>query len=233
MVWANSSLKPSWSSADEGTQRGSSHGRRRRDPGLHGSGACVAPLEPGTTWNAVVAYVLAMQRDLHRELAAAMRSVQGNDAAAAWSLAGLAFLYGVFHAAGPGHGKVVISIYLATHESRLRRGVALSVLSSLLQGATALGAVGLTVAVLDRSFRDAQSTAFALESVSYGLVALLGLFLAFRSGRRLLARDRRRTEIRPQRLPMAPAPVATVMRPASPTSPRRHPSVISWRRYCR
>jgi nickel/cobalt exporter len=65
------------------------------------------------------------------------------------------------------------------------------VLSSLLQGATALGAVGLTVAVLDRSFREAQSTAFALESVSYGLVGLLGLFLVFRSGRRLLARRRR------------------------------------------
>jgi nickel/cobalt exporter len=84
----------------------------------------------------------------------------------------------------------VISTYLATHESRLRWGVALSVLSSLLQGATALGAVGLTVAVLDRSFREAQSTAFALESASYGLVGVLGLFLVFRSGRRLLARRR-------------------------------------------
>lgn len=150
----------------------------------------IATLEPGEMWNRVVAYVFAVQRDLHRELAAAMRSVQANEAAAAWSLAGLGFLYGVFHAAGPGHGKVVISTYLATHESRLRRGVALSVLSSLLQGATALGAVGLTVAVLDRSFREAHSTVSALESVSYGLVGLLGLFLVFRSGRRLLARHR-------------------------------------------
>jgi ABC-type nickel/cobalt efflux system permease component RcnA len=144
-------------------------------------------------WNRAVAYVFTVQRDLHRELAAAMRSVQANEAAAAWSLAGLGFLYGVFHAAGPGHGKVVISTYLATHESRLRRGVALSVLSSLLQGATALGAVGLTVAVLDRSFREAQSTASLLESVSYGLVGLLGLFLVFRSGRRMLVRYRAST----------------------------------------
>jgi ABC-type nickel/cobalt efflux system permease component RcnA len=150
----------------------------------------VGLFEPGAMWNRAVVYVFTMQRDLHRDLAAAMRSVQANQAAAAWSLAGLGFLYGVFHAAGPGHGKVVISTYLATHESRLRRGVALSVLSSLLQGVTALGAVGLTVAVLDRSFREAQSIAFALESVSYGLVSLLGLFLVFRSGRRLWARHR-------------------------------------------
>ena len=60
----------------------------------------------------------------------------------------------------------------------------------MLQGATALAAVGVTVAILDRSFREAQRTAFALESVSYGLVGLLGLFLVFRSGRRLLARHR-------------------------------------------
>jgi nickel/cobalt exporter len=153
----------------------------------------VVPFEPGALWDHAVVYIFMMQRDLHRELAAAMRSVQANEAAAAWSLAGIGFLYGVFHAAGPGHGKVVISTYLATHESRLRRGVALSALSSLLQGATALGAVGLTVAVLDRSFREAQSTAFALESVSYGLVGLLGLFLVFRSGRRLLARRRSST----------------------------------------
>ena len=93
---------------------------------------------PAPDCDDAVAYALAVQRDLHRELATAMRSVQGNEPAAAWTLAGLGFLYGVFHAAGPGHGKVVISTYLATHESRLVRGVALSVLSSLLQGANRL-----------------------------------------------------------------------------------------------
>jgi nickel/cobalt transporter (NicO) family protein len=152
----------------------------------------LAPLEPGVLWDRAVAEVFAIQRDLHRQLATAMRSVQANEAAATWSLAALGFLYGVFHAAGPGHGKVVISTYLATHESRLRRGIALSVLSSLLQGATALGAVGVTVALLDRSFRQAQSTAATFESVSYGMVALLGFYLALRSARRLLAPHRAR-----------------------------------------
>lgn len=149
------------------------------------------PLDGAALWDRAVAYVFTMQRDLHRELAAAMRALEANQAAAGWSLAGLGFLYGVFHAAGPGHGKVVISTYLATHESRLRRGVALSVLSSLLQGVTALVAVGVTVAALERSFRQAQSTAFVLESVSYGLVGLLGVVLVVRSGRRLLARRQR------------------------------------------
>jgi ABC-type nickel/cobalt efflux system permease component RcnA len=90
---------------------------------------------------------------------------------------------------GPGHGKVVISTYLATHESRLMRGIALSFLSSLLQGATAIAAVGVTALVLERSMRETQHTALVLEAGSYALVALVGLFLIWRSGRLLLARE--------------------------------------------
>lgn len=141
-------------------------------------------------WTRVVSYALAMQRELHRALATAMRAVQQAEARAFWSLVGLGFLYGVFHAIGPGHGKVVISTYLATHESRLRRGIALSVFSSLLQGATAIVAVGATVAILQRSMREAHNAAITLETVSYGLVALLGLYLALRSGRRLIEHAR-------------------------------------------
>jgi nickel/cobalt transporter (NicO) family protein len=96
----------------------------------------------------------------------------------------------VFHAVGPGHGKVVIATYLATHESRLRRGIALSVLSSLIQGATAIAAVGITLLVLERSLRHAQGTALFMETASYALVAVLGLALAVRAGSRLLNRAR-------------------------------------------
>lgn len=146
-------------------------------------------IDLGTIWNRVVIHALAVQRDLHRELAAAMRAAATPGSGVFWSLIGLGFLYGVFHAVGPGHGKVVISTYLASHETRLRRGIALSVLSSLLQGVTAIAAVGATVTLLERSFREAQVTAVMLESASYGLVILLGVFLALQAVRRLLARS--------------------------------------------
>ena len=139
-------------------------------------------------WSGYLVEVQAMQRGLHRQLAAAMRMVQVEGPAAAWALVVLSFLYGVFHAAGPGHGKVVISTYILTQESKLRRGLLLSLIASLCQGFTAIVAVSATVGLLDLSMRQAQGAATDLETLSYGLVALVGLILVASRTRRLLSR---------------------------------------------
>ena len=123
--------------------------------------AALMALDLPALWDRLVVYGVQMQRDLHRDLASAMRAVQASDEAAFWSLVSLGFLYGVFHAIGPGHGKVVISTYLVTHESRLARGIALSLLSSFVQGLTAILLVG---SVLRWSPSDRCAKAKALES---------------------------------------------------------------------
>ena len=74
----------------------------------------------------IAAWIYSTQSGLHRALATALASVSEQGAGAAWWLATLSFLYGIFHAAGPGHGKVVLSTYLATHESRVGRGTRVS-----------------------------------------------------------------------------------------------------------
>jgi len=143
-------------------------------------------------WQKTVIFAIQMQRDLHKDLAAAMRAVETSGPAAHWGLVSLGFLYGLFHAIGPGHGKVVISTYLATNESRLGQGLLLSFLSSLLQGLTAIAVVGVTAFLLERSLRSSQGTGIALEAVSYGLISMIGLFLMWRSARHLF-RNRRAT----------------------------------------
>jgi len=143
-----------------------------------------------TLWSAVLIEVQIIQRDLHRQLATAVQAVHQQGGAAFWSLAGLGFLYGVFHAVGPGHGKVVISTYVLTQESQLKRGIALSLLSSLAQGITAIVLVQTTIGVLGLTMRQAQSGSQTLELVSYGLVAVIGVVLIFTRGRNLLRRVR-------------------------------------------
>lgn len=166
---------------------------------LTGLAAVLIVVDLPTLWQKMVIFAIQIQRDLHRDLAAAMRAVEQGNPAAHGSLIGLGFLYGVFHAIGPGHGKVVISTYLATHESRLKRGLALSVLSSLMQGITAIIVVGATALLFERSLRSSTGIGVALEVMSYGLVALIGVFLIWRSGRRLFRRGPASTNDRSHR----------------------------------
>lgn len=141
-------------------------------------------------WLRLMLWIQSMQRDLHDRLGFAVRAVNEQGAWAAWSLIGLSFLYGVFHAAGPGHGKVVIATYLLTQESEMRRGVMLSFLAALTQGIVAIVVVEVTVTLLDLPLRGAQKTAAHFETASYAAVALLGAVLVFSASRRLLRRGR-------------------------------------------
>lgn len=128
-------------------------------------------------WSRALINVQVIQRDLHQQLSDAMRLVRTEGYTASWTLIGLSFLYGVFHAAGPGHGKVVISTYLLTQESQLQRGLVLSFVASIFQGVVAVAAVAATVGILDLSLRQAQGVAANLETLSYGVLALVGLVI--------------------------------------------------------
>ena len=142
------------------------------------------------TWRLVLADIQAMQRDLQESLAAATRLVADNGVRAAWTLIGLSFAYGVLHAAGPGHGKLVISTYVMTHEDAVRRSLTLSVLASLMQGVTVIVIIEVVLAIISASLREATGIASKLEMTSYALVLVLGLILAGVTARRLVRRAR-------------------------------------------
>jgi len=141
--------------------------------------------DPGQAWSRLFTWVVTTQRELHQALAGALRAVQEDGGIAAPALVWLGFLYGVFHAAGPGHGKVVITTYLATQKETLGRGIALAATASLLQGLTAVTAVFGTVLVLEQTTRQSQRLAGNIELLGFALVALLGAFLTWRHARRL------------------------------------------------
>jgi ABC-type nickel/cobalt efflux system permease component RcnA len=132
-----------------------------------------------------LSWVNMEQQGFYRTLTDALKGMRENPWHL-WSLVGLSFAYGVFHAAGPGHGKAVISSYMIANETELKRGVTLSFLSSFLQGGVAILLVGAAYLVLrGSSISMTQATTF-LERVSYGLVAAFGAWLLFRKLRSML-----------------------------------------------
>ncbi|MEQ1671927.1 MAG: nickel/cobalt transporter, partial [Hyphomicrobium sp.] len=109
---------------------------------------------------------------------------------AALILISIAFAYGVLHAAGPGHGKSVISAYVLTNKETVRRGIALSFLSALFQALSAILFVGIMTLVLKQTSLQMRSTEATIETVSWGLVAAVGAYLLWRQIAPLLASQR-------------------------------------------
>src|SRR5438046_7037383 len=91
------------------------------------------------------------------------------------SLMGISFAYGIFHGAGPGHGKAVISSYLVANEETWRRGVVLSFASALLQALVAVAVVGIAAVLLNATASTMKRTVDVIEIVSYALIILIGL----------------------------------------------------------
>jgi nickel/cobalt transporter (NicO) family protein len=135
--------------------------------------------------SSVMAWIFARQAEFYRSLSGFIRASR-DDGAATWSLFGFSFLYGVFHAVGPGHGKAVISSYLVANEETWRRGVILSFVSAAIQSLVAIIVVTIAAVLLGTTAKAIGSTVHVVEIVSYGLIILIGLRLLFVKGRSFL-----------------------------------------------
>ncbi|HEX5212771.1 MAG TPA: nickel/cobalt transporter [Pseudolabrys sp.] len=127
-------------------------------------------------------WILEKQAEFYRMLSGAIRAAKA-DGSAAWTLMGISFAYGVFHAAGPGHGKAVISSYLVANDETWRRGIALSFASAILQAFTAIAIVGIAAALLGATAHVMGTAVRMIEIVSYALIVLIGLRLFWVKGR--------------------------------------------------
>jgi nickel/cobalt transporter (NicO) family protein len=138
-------------------------------------------------------WLLAQQAYFYRALAAMIRAAKA-DGRAPWGLMGVSFIYGIFHAAGPGHGKAVISSYLVANEETWRRGIVLSFASAVLQSLTAIAIVGVAAVFLGATAKLLGDTVRVIEIVSYGLIVLLGARLLWIKGRGFFAALRKAKE---------------------------------------
>src|SRR6202000_2918675 len=94
-----------------------------------------------------MAWIFAEQAAFYRSLSGFIRASK-DDGAAMWALFGISFLYGIFHAVGPGPGKAVISSYLVANEETWRRGVTLSFVSAAIQSVVAIIVVAIAAVIL-------------------------------------------------------------------------------------
>src|SRR5512134_425311 len=137
------------------------------------------PAEPQV--GGIIGWILARQSEFYREMSATIRAAK-SDGSAVWTLLGISFAYGSFHAAGPGHGKAVISSYVVANEETARRGIVLSFASALLQALVAVALVAVLAWLLSSTARTMCSAEKAIEIASYALIAAFGARLVWTKG---------------------------------------------------
>ncbi|TCU22279.1 ABC-type nickel/cobalt efflux system permease component RcnA [Rhizobium azibense] len=146
------------------------------EPSFQPTGGPLAPL---------LAYINYEQQAFYRALTDTLKAMREDP----WQLAsliGLSFAYGVFHAAGPGHGKAVISSYMIANEIELKRGVVISFISAFIQGAMAVALVGGAWLILRGSGITLTQATNAMEITSFIMVIAFGSWLLLRKLRSMI-----------------------------------------------
>jgi nickel/cobalt transporter (NicO) family protein len=140
----------------------------------------------------VLARVNAAQRQLNQALSRELRRLRaGEVTGAALGVAWIAFLYGVLHAIGPGHGKLVVSSLFLARDVRLRTALGISWLVSVLQTLSSIAIVTVVALILGRGGFDALHGSRRIELICYGLIALMGLVMLADTFREMWVRWRR------------------------------------------
>ncbi|KPB00409.1 nickel/cobalt transporter [Ahrensia marina] len=153
-----------------------------------GIGGAEQPVAPsGGLFGSFFTWIGTEQRAFYRSMTNALKTMR-QDGSAVWLLVGLSFLYGVLHAAGPGHGKVVISSYMVANETALRRGVGLALASSVLQAISAIVLVGAGFLLLRGTSVSMTDASQWLEIGSYILIIAFGVWLLWRKLKGFYAR---------------------------------------------
>ena len=129
----------------------------------------------------LVGWLLAKQSEFYREISQTIRAAK-SDGSAVWTLLVISFAYGIFHAAGPGHGKAVISSYMVANRETARRGIVLSFASALMQSVVAVLIVGICAWLLNATAKTMCGAEKAVEIASYALIAAFGARLVWVKG---------------------------------------------------
>jgi ABC-type nickel/cobalt efflux system permease component RcnA len=130
----------------------------------------------------IVGWLLEKQSEFYRQMSSTIRAAR-SDGSAVWTLLAISFAYGIFHAAGPGHGKAVIASYLVANQETARRGIVLSFASALMQSLVAVVIVGISAWLLNATAKTMCGAERAIEIGSYALIAAFGARLVWTKGR--------------------------------------------------
>jgi nickel/cobalt transporter (NicO) family protein len=129
--------------------------------------------------------LLTFQGEANRMIAQHMRAIREGETSVPLLIGtGLAFLYGVIHALGPGHGKIVVVSYFLSREARIGRGLLMGLQIAIFHVLSAMVVVGLADLLLRKAFGGSPAEVAGVRLASYGLIAVIGAVMTAAAARR-------------------------------------------------
>lgn len=138
-----------------------------------------------THWPSILITTIHWQKEINAQLSTLLYDAQVNPINAGLTLIGLSFVYGLLHSLGPGHGKLIVSTYIATHPTKVKESLMLTLLSSLLQAVVAIALVTTLLGVFNSSMHAVNNSANFFITLSFYGVALLGFIIIAKNIRAL------------------------------------------------
>ncbi|MDA8490745.1 nickel/cobalt transporter [Kluyvera sp. Awk 3] len=139
-------------------------------------------------WNTFIQWCLATQITLHRYLVMYLLQLNNHEySGGLWLLVG-AFLYGVLHAIGPGHGKFIVTTYLSTNKESLLAARVVPFIGSLMQGISAILFVFILAVGFNLASGDLSTSRWYVEKISAVMIGAFGLFIIYQALRSLRPR---------------------------------------------
>ena len=125
--------------------------------------------------------VILWQKAFNLQLSSSLNQLNQQYQEAGITLIFISFFYGIFHAIGPGHGKFILTSYLALEQSKLRQAVKISLASSIVQGIVAILLVSIIIVAFTLSRTYFNLTLKWVERGSFMLMILLGVYWIYQA----------------------------------------------------
>jgi|TARA_B110000503_G_C7138194_1_gene409752 nickel/cobalt exporter len=132
-------------------------------------------------WSEIILSIASTQSEFHKLLSNHIGKFNKNPTSSGLILIAISFCYGVFHAAGPGHGKAVLITYLSTQKESLNKSIFISFSAAIFQSIVAIIIVTIISIILNNTFSKTHIVSLRVEQISYFMVMLFGMYISIQS----------------------------------------------------
>jgi len=139
--------------------------------------------------------LVAYQYELNRYISSTIRDINDESSLSASLLVlGIAFIYGLVHAIGPGHGKALVALYFTSNKSNYKKAFKMGYMISVIHAISALiftfGIFFILKTMFRRNFDEFSNIAMSISAV---MIISVGLYLIYEAYK---SRDEKEKELK-------------------------------------